>query len=116
MNWKQLTDQAQLDGIREASKAPGLKGIAIFKHSTRCSISSTAKSRLERQWDFDEAELPIYYLDLLRHRNISNQIASDFGVYHESPQLLLVKDGEVVYHASHFGIDARDLAKALGQA
>lgn len=113
MNWKQLTSTDQLDGIREASSAPDMRAIAIFKHSTRCSISSTALSRLERQWHFSESDLPIFYLDLLRHRDVSNRIAADFGIMHESPQLLVIKNGECVYHAAHFGIDPQEIDRQL---
>ena len=113
MNWKRLTDQVQLQGIREASRNAELSGIAIFKHSTRCSISSTAKARIERSWNFDETKLPIYYLDLLSYRHLSNQVAAEFDVRHESPQLLVIKNGECVYHASHFGIDPREVEAAV---
>ena len=113
MNWKQLTSIHQLDSIREASSAPDMRAVAIFKHSTRCSISATALSRLERQWHFNESELPIYYLDLLQYRDISNRIAADFGIRHESPQLLVIKNGQCVYHAAHFGIDPKEVERQL---
>ncbi len=105
MNWIALTDEAQLEAIKqESEKQP----VAIFKHSTRCSISSMAKMRLER------AETPqnisFYYLDLIRYRNLSNKIADLFKVHHESPQVLLIKNGECVYDESHNGIDMQDIA------
>lgn len=105
MNWIALTDEEQLEIIKqESEKQP----IAIFKHSTRCSISSMAKMRLER------AETPqnisFYYLDLIRYRSLSNKIADLFKVHHESPQVLLIKNGECVYDESHNGIDMQDIA------
>lgn len=105
MNWIALTDEAQLEAIKqESEKQP----IAIFKHSTRCSISSMAKMRLER------AETPqnisFYYLDLIRYRNLSNKIADLFKVHHESPQVLLIKNGECIYDESHNGIDMQEIA------
>lgn len=105
MNWIALTDEEQLEIIKqESEKQP----IAIFKHSTRCSISSMAKMRLER------AETPqnisFYYLDLIRYRNLSNKIADLFKVHHESPQVLLIKNGACVYDESHNGIDMQDIA------
>ena len=105
MNWIALTDEEQLETIKqESEKQP----IAIFKHSTRCSISSMAKMRLER------AETPqnisFYYLDLIRYRSLSNKIADLFKVHHESPQVLLIKNGECVYDESHNGIDMQDIA------
>ncbi|MCC2547414.1 bacillithiol system redox-active protein YtxJ [Hymenobacter sp. BT175] len=101
--WQPLTQVEQLDAlVQESHEHP----VLIFKHSTSCSISAAAKSKLERQWP--EADLPaeakLYYLDLLRYRPISGEIAERFGVRHESPQLLLIQDGECRYDASHMGI------------
>lgn len=99
---------AQLDELIEESKNKK-GGVVIFKHSTRCAISNAAFSRLQRNWNIPEDVLPVYYLDLLRFRDISNAVAERFGVPHESPQLILIKDGGVVYTASHFGIDAKEV-------
>ncbi|MFD1144473.1 bacillithiol system redox-active protein YtxJ [Larkinella insperata] len=100
MNWNKLQDNAQLDQIRnESAEQP----VLIFKHSTRCSISSTALSRMERNWS-DAAGIKPYYLDLIAFRSVSNQVAEDFGVPHQSPQVLLIQNGECVYDASHFDI------------
>jgi len=102
MNWQTLNSAEQLDQVIEESKS---KPVVIFKHSTSCSISSTAKSRLERQWDNGGLEnVTPYYLDLLRYRPVSNEIAEVLQVRHESPQLLLIQDGMCTYHASHLGI------------
>lgn len=99
MNWIPLTTEDQLQTIKEASET---KTVVIFKHSTRCSISAVAKSRLDR------AELPenmtFYYLDLIKYRKISDEIAATYGVEHESPQVLLIKNGKCVYDESHSGI------------
>lgn len=107
MNWIPLLEEESfIENIN------GNKTFAVFKHSTTCSISSMAKSRLERSWNFDNS-LPIYYLDLKKYRPISNLIAEMSGVHHESPQLLFFKNGKVAYQASHNGIDLDELAKAL---
>lgn len=110
MNWIELTDPSQLQQIKERS---GHVPQVIFKHSTRCSISSVAKSRLERTEP--PANVDFYYLDLIRHRDISNKIAEDFAVYHESPQILLIKNGECVYDESHSGISMDDIAEQAGR-
>lgn len=99
MNWLELTDEAQLDKIIAESHQ---KPIVIFKHSTRCSISSMAKMRLERAQAPDIVDF--YYLDLIRYRSISNKIAELFNVHHESPQVLLIRNGECTYEQSHQGI------------
>jgi bacillithiol system protein YtxJ len=100
MNWKSLESIEQLEEICK-KPTPSL----IFKHSTRCSISSTALDRLQRQWSEQEmAETDAYYLDLIRFRDVSNKIAQVFGVEHQSPQVLLIMNGKCVYHESHYGI------------
>lgn len=111
MDWIEIKSEQDLDTISEESFQNNL-GIAIYKHSTRCSISSVAKTRLSLSWDFKE-ELPIYYLDLLSYRHISDLIAEKFNVFHESPQLIVIKNGKVIYHNSHLSISVKDLHRAL---
>jgi bacillithiol system protein YtxJ len=105
MNWVQLTNLTQLEDIVGLSNE---KPIAIFKHSTRCSISRMALKQFEREFDSADKITP-YFLDLLLHRDISNEIASRFGVIHQSPQLIVIKEGKSVYDASHSDIQADDL-------
>ena len=96
MNWIQLETTQQLQDIQHIS------GYSIlFKHSTRCPISMMAKRRFELDKDALPQDTPLYFLDLIKHRDLSAAIAKTFDVYHESPQLLLIKDGKCVYHASH---------------
>ena len=104
MNWINLTTVSELDKIKEDSyQNPQF----IFKHSTRCSISKMVLSRFEST--HDSASLSVYLLDLLNYRDISNQIADDFNVKHESPQLLVIKDGECYTHSSHTSINQLNL-------
>jgi bacillithiol system protein YtxJ len=111
MNWQTLNSKEQLNQILEESKN---RPVVIFKHSTSCSISATAKSRLERQWGNAGLEdVTPYYLDLISYRPISNEIAEILQVRHESPQLLLVQDGMCTYHASHLGISIDALKKKI---
>jgi bacillithiol system protein YtxJ len=100
MNWNKLTDESQLDTIKTESAT---QPVLIFKHSTTCPISTMAKNRMERNWQ-DTSGIKPYYLDLLAHRALSNQISQTFGVEHQSPQALLIQDGECVYDASHTAI------------
>lgn len=106
MNWIELTSEAQLNDIKNLSYT---KPQLIFKHSTRCSISSMAKSRLER--GATPAGIDFYYLDLIKYKEISQKIASDFEVSHQSPQVLLVKNGAVVYDESHSGITMDEIVE-----
>ena len=102
MNWNKLTTAAQIDEIKALSSQ---KPVFIFKHSTRCSISSMSLDRLQRNWKAEDADkITPYYLDLIAYRAVSDQIAKDFGVAHESPQILVIREGKVVYHESHYGI------------
>ena len=105
MNWIPLVDINQLDLIIEESKT---KGVVIFKHSTRCIISKMALRGFESDYTFEDDFL-CYYLDLIAHRDISNEIAARFGIEHQSPQILIIKDGVVVYNESHEGIEANAL-------
>lgn len=107
MNWNQLNNSLQLQTIDLESQH---QTILILKHSTRCSISSAALSRLERSWQNSDSEkLKPYYLDLLNYRDISNQIASHYQVEHQSPQALLIKNGKCFYSTTHFDINYNDL-------
>ncbi|MBI1783028.1 MAG: bacillithiol system redox-active protein YtxJ [Sphingobacteriales bacterium] len=102
--WKNLQDDLQLESIIIASEN---KPQVIFKHSTRCGTSSLAKSRIER--NFNETNIDFYLIDLIKHRNLSNKIAETFRVYHESPQVLLIKKGECIYEESHLGINLDEI-------
>lgn len=94
-----------LDSADQLNEIKSHEGYAIiFKHSTRCSISMMAKKRFELDWGKLPEEMPLYFLDLIKHRDISNKVASDFQVHHESPQLLLIKNGECILDQSHGAI------------
>jgi len=107
LDWKKLDKLEELEHIKELSKE---KSVIIFKHSTSCSISAMALNRLERSWDDAEmSSAEAYYLDLIANRDISNAIADIFGIEHESPQILIIKDGVCVYNNSHMGISYNDI-------
>ncbi len=109
INWERLTDTAQLEQIMEESKS---QPVMIYKHSTRCGISGMAMDRLERSWDESGDGIKPYYLDLLAYRNISDLVAETFKVYHQSPQVILIKNGEVVYDDSHMAISFSAITSA----
>jgi bacillithiol system protein YtxJ len=99
--WLHLDSISQIDAIIEKShQVPCL----IFKHSSRCNISSIARLRLESDWPFSDSEVEPYFLDLIRHRDVSNYIAERFEVWHESPQILLIINGDCIFDASHLDI------------
>ena len=105
MNWIPLTNEEQLAIITQrSSNVPQL----IFKHSTRCSISTMAKSRLERS--APPPGIEFHFLDLIQYRQVSNRIAEVFSVHHESPQVLLIRNGECIYEESHNAISMDEIA------
>ncbi|MFN5418697.1 MAG: bacillithiol system redox-active protein YtxJ [Flavobacteriia bacterium] len=103
--WTKLTSLEQLDEILTSDKK-----VLIFKHSTRCSISSMALNNFEREFTLDE-QIETYFLDLLQHRDISNAIAEKANVYHQSPQVIVFENKKSIYNASHGQIDALTINK-----
>jgi bacillithiol system protein YtxJ len=104
MHWIHLTDEEQLKNIITKSQN---RTQVIFKHSTRCSISSVALNRLQKT--DQPSDIDFYFLDLLAYRSLSNKITEVFQVHHESPQVLVIKDGECVYDESHLSISMDDI-------
>ena len=106
--WINLTTVEQLDEIVERSKT---KTQIIFKHSTRCGVSRMVMNQFKKAYKLSENEADLYYLDLLNYRTISGAISENFKILHESPQLLVIKNGAVVAHDSHSGINNLELGK-----
>jgi bacillithiol system protein YtxJ len=104
MNWIPLQNEHQLQQIREKS---GTRTQIIFKHSIRCGVSSVVKGRLEKSKPAGDADY--YFLDIIHYRMLSNKIAEEFNVYHESPQVLVIKNGECVYDESHMSINPQEI-------
>jgi len=113
MTWNPLTDTIQLEEIKKESQQ---YPVLIFKHSTRCSISATALSRFERNWKSEDiGDLKPYYLDLISYRSLSNQVAETFDVEHESPQALIIRNGESIFDASHYDISFDEIKAQMVQ-
>jgi len=111
INWIPLTENTQLSELISKST---IKPALIFKHSTRCGVSRMALKSFEKAYDLEEPILEMYYLDLLSYRNISNEISLKLGVHHQSPQVLVVKNGEIVYEDSHYQISFSKIKYVLG--
>ncbi len=110
VNWIPLNDLAQLDAIEtESHELP----VAIFKHSTRCGISRMVLNGFEREFNYSDGAVKMYFLDLITYRSISNEIAERFKIWHESPQLLVISKGETVHHSSHSAISAEILKEFI---
>lgn len=108
MNWIALETE---DTLNHLEKDSFQQTVLVFKHSTRCFISKMALRNFEQT--FTALETPCYFLDLISYRNLSHQIASAFEVQHQSPQVLLIKEGKVIFHTSHENIDGETISKML---
>lgn len=108
MEWNKLSEIEQLEEINKASfDTP----VMIFKHSTRCSISSSALNRVERNWNNEQDDIKVkpFYLDLIAYRNVSNEIAKKWNIEHQSPQVLIIKNGACIYTETHMGINYEEI-------
>ena len=109
VGWTQLTDLDQLDEIVEESMN---STVLIFKHSTRCGVSKMVLKQFENEFTMHK-EITPYFLDILAQRTLSNEIATRFSVVHQSPQLIVIKEGKAVFNESHGSIDASQLAQFI---
>ena len=110
MNWIPLKSEDQINDIKNNSeKNPQI----IFKHSTRCSISSMAKNRLDKSENPEGADF--YYLDIINYRSVSNKIAEEFRILHQSPQVIVINGGKCVYNESHSGIHMDEIKSIVEQ-
>jgi len=100
-DWIKLTDIEQLNEIIQESET---MPVIIYKHSTRCGLSTRAENNLDQGWDQLKPRVKFYYLDLIQYRDVSSAIAEKFGVRHQSPQILIIKNGRSVYDVSHYDI------------
>ena len=108
--WIPLNAMQQLGLIKEKSST---KAQIIFKHSTRCGISRMVMNQFVDAYNFTEKDADLYFLDLLNFREISNEVGYKFQVMHQSPQLLVIKNGVAVAHESHGAINEMDLSKFI---
>ncbi len=108
--WKNIESIQTLDELISLTQD---NAVLIFKHSTRCSISMMALTRFESEWDLNISNCDLYFLDLIAYRDISNKIAEITGVIHQSPQVIVLRKGEVLYEESHNSISARDIKKEV---
>ena len=108
--WKTLNTIDQLDIITNLSNS---KTQIIFKHSTRCGISRMVLNHFETNYTLSENDADLYYLDLLSYRDVSNEVGYRFQVLHQSPQLLVIRNGIAVEHASHGDINTIDLNRII---
>jgi len=110
LSWIFLTSESQLEEITRKSFE---KTQVIFKHSTRCSISSISMNKFVRNYSIPVEDADLYYLDLLNYRSVSDEVGYKFQVMHQSPQVLVIKNGEAVYSASHYAIQTDKILELI---
>lgn len=108
--WKSLTEVELIPSLIADSHH---KPVVIFKHSLTCGTSAYARHLLEEQWDFNPSEIDFYYLDLLTYRNVSNEIANQLGVVHQSPQMIVLHKGKVIFATSHHQVTGVNLKRVI---
>ena len=110
MNWSTLKSVEDFDGLMQESGQNPHLDYAIFKHSTRCPVSSMAKFSIQRDWEKNNPQVQVYLIDIIRYREVSNHVEHQLNVKHESPQLILIRNCTVKYHASHSGISTEPIS------
>lgn len=108
LDWKNITSEQEIDDVLSQNE-----WVLIFKHSTRCAISSMALSRFESEWSVNDENCTLAFIDLIKDRSASNYCAKKTGVVHQSPQIILIKNNEVKNHASHNNIDASNIKNII---
>ena len=110
MKWRTITTEEDIEEMMRQSQSTAC---LVYKHSTRCTMSEMMKYILEEEWDFGETELIPYYLDILAHKKLAAKIADDFQVYHQSPQVLLIQEGECTFDEDHKAISVDEIREYL---
>jgi len=110
VNWIPLNSLEQIKTIKELSKS---ETIFVFKHSTRCGISTMVIKRFENLFNSSMNNIKVYYLDLLNFRAISDEVGYSFQVQHQSPQLLIIRNQVAVLNVSHYDITTVNIQKYL---
>ncbi len=108
MEFLMLEREEQLEEISEAKKPQ-----VILKHNTTCPISKGVLRSLKEEANMLPDDTPFYILDILTYRNISDTIEKKFSVPHESPQLLLIKNGKCTYNQSLYDITPEETVQAI---
>ena len=109
-----------IDELNDCLESTSERPVFVFKHSTRCPISSGANSRvakfLEGKKDENGGVPEFYLLKVVESRAVSNALAEQLGVAHQSPQLILIDKGRSVWNTSHHNINADNIEKAIQDA
>jgi bacillithiol system protein YtxJ len=110
LQWKSLSQIEQLGELIDRSHQ---HPCILLKHSTQCTTSAMVKWQLEAEWDLASDEMGAYLLDVIQHRSLAREIADRFQVFHQSPQLLLIREGECTYDADQLDITLEELKECM---
>lgn len=110
MKWIEIKETSDAKGLKQESVLNPSRNYIIFKHSTRCSTSRMAKNLFESEWSIPDS---VHLVNVVESRDVSNSIASLFNIDHESPQVLVIRNGEAIYDNSHSRIDANEIIKLI---
>ncbi len=103
VNWKSIESEEELVEIDQSSKT---HPVVIFKHSSKCLISRRVLQKFEKELNSIDQVLP-FFIDVIQKKELSHKIATKYQVGHQSPQLLVIKNGECINHASHSNISTK---------
>ena len=106
MSLLEIADESALEEVLQ------LPRVLLAKHSTKCFISTRAMRQVNKFAE-KHSEIPVYQLDILAHPDLSERVASELQVPHESPQIILLSNGEAIWNDSHFGITQKAIEKAV---
>lgn len=110
INWQKIEQATDIKKIAMLSKQ---QPCLIYKHSSRCNLSNMALYSLEEDWKFSEKDVQPFFLDVIQYQKLAFQVAEEFSVHHESPQVLLIQNGECTYETSHLDINVEEIAEGL---
>jgi bacillithiol system protein YtxJ len=102
----------QLENDAEWERIRTLPQVLIYKHSPICSLSSFALPEVSR-FEASRPEVPVFMVDVITQRGLSRRIAGDLDLRHQSPQVILLNDGAVTWHASHRRVSAEKMLEAV---
>jgi bacillithiol system protein YtxJ len=108
-----LTSLERIDELERLIVESKAQPVLLFKHSFTCGVSAEALDELISHLNEQNVDVRYAIVTVQTHRDVSNAVSTKLGVRHETPQALLVRDGRVVWSASHFRVNAQELNKAL---
>lgn len=102
-NFRETTHLSEI--LEESNKSP----VIIFKFSSECGTSERLQKEFEENMDNKKINNPIFLVTVQKQKVLSQKIEEYFGIKHESPQVIMLKNGKVTYHENHFKIKVLEI-------